>query len=103
MVKFEMRVLIIIILFGVVFFFGLLFICKYKFYLWILRKDDFEFDIGVGFKVDVKNLKVVSNGVGKLYVVFVDLEFGNKGVELELDFVLIVQLGKSVNCKFFCV
>lgn len=103
MAKFETRALIIIIPFGAALLLGLLFICKHKFYLWTLRKDDSESDTGAGSKVDAKNPKVVSNGAGKLYAAPADLESGNKGAESESDSVLIAQPGKSANRKSFCV
>lgn len=94
--KFEMWVLIIIVLFGVVFLLGIFCIFRYKFFLWRLSKNDFEFII-VEFKIDVVNVNKVN-----LYQVFFNFELGISGIELELDFVLIVQFNK-VGCKFLCV
>lgn len=47
----------------------------------------------------VKYKKMVSIDVDK-YEVFLDCEVGNRGVELEFDFILMVDLEKS--CKFIC-
>lgn len=95
--KFELWVLYIIVLFVVVILLGFICICKYKIFLWILKVEE-DFEVLIGLKFVVVNVKKGNQFDVEKYEVLFDGEMGNRGVELELEFIL--ELGKVY--KFFC-
>ncbi|KAG0586025.1 hypothetical protein M758_2G056300 [Ceratodon purpureus] len=101
--KFEMRALIIIVPFAAAFLLGCMCICKYKVYLWTLKKDDSESDAGPKV-ADVKaHPKKSSNSAQDKGPVSADPETGYmRGAESESDSILIGDSGKGANRKSFC-
>ena len=99
--SFQIGALIIIVPLAAAFLCGCLCICKHRFYLWTLRRDDSESDAGPKILAQVKNPKKVDNA--EKYVAPADQETGiMKGAESESELAMIRESGKNATRKSFC-